>query len=231
MVPHLPRARMPAAMQRLIRRVFPAALFASLGLAVLTGCSSAPTAVPSGGVLFQDDFSRSSSGWEVRRQSDAVFEYRQGEYAMQVLAAHTSVWSTPGLSVGEVRVEVDARMTGGSADNLYGVICRYQGDDDFAFLIASGDGFAGIGEVKDGRRRLLSGEAMLPADSIAPGGLSNHLTAECLSDVLRLSINGTLVAEVESSTRASEADVGLIVGSYEEPEIELAFDNFSARAP
>jgi hypothetical protein len=187
--------------------------------------------MPSGSVLYQDDFSRSSSGWETRQRSDAIFEYRDGEYAMLLLAPHTSAWSTPGLGVGDVRVEVDARQTGGSTDNFYGVICRYQDDGNFAFLIASSDGFAGIGEYRDGSRELLSGSAMLPADSIAPGGLSNHLTAECLTDALRMYINGILAAEVASASPVSEGDVGLIVGSYDEPGVEMAFDNFSARAP
>ncbi|MCX6070586.1 MAG: hypothetical protein NTU91_06965 [Chloroflexi bacterium] len=182
-------------------------------------------------MLFQDDFSRSSSGWEIRHSTEAIFEYRDGEYAMLVLSPHTSSWSTPGLSIGEVRIEVDARQIGGSTDNLYGVICRYQDDDNFAFLVASSDGFAGIGEYRDGQRGLLSGDAMLPQDAVAPGGISNHLTAECLADTLRLYINGTLAAEVASVSQNSEGDIGLIVGSYLEPGVELAFDSFSARVP
>jgi len=218
---------MPAAVQPLISKLIPFSLLASL----VSGCAAASTALPSGSILFQDDFSRSSSGWEIRTRAESIFEYRDGEYAMLVLAPQTSSWSTPGLSVGEVRIEVDARQTGGSVDNLYGVICRYQDDENFAFLIASSDGFAGIGEVHDGRRELLSGDAMLPVGSIAPGGLSNHLTAECLVDSLRLSINGTLAAEVETASRSHQGDIGLIVGSYLEPGVELAFDNFSARFP
>ena len=218
-------------MHPLVRRLLCLAVCASLVPAVGAACAVQGTPLPSGSVLFQDDFSRSSSGWEVRRLTEAILEYRDGEYAMLVLAPYTSSWSTPGLSVGEVRIEVDARQTGGSADNLYGVICRYQDDDNFAFLIASSDGFAGIGEYRDGRRELLSGDAMLPAGSIAPQGLSNHLTAECLMDTLRMTINGTFALEVDSAARVAEGDVGLFVGSYLEPGVELAFDNFSARVP
>lgn len=222
---------MPAAMRPLVRRLVSLALSASLVASVGAGCVAPSTPLPSGSVLFQDDFSRSSSGWEIRHRTEAIFEYRGGEYAMLVLAPRTSSWSTPGLSVGEVRIEVDARQTGGSVDNLYGMICRYRDDDNFAFLVASGDGFAGIGEYRDGRRELLSGDAMLPVGSIAPGGISNHLTAECLMDTLRMYINGTLAAEVASTSQVSEGDIGLIVGSYLESGVELAFDNFSARVP
>jgi len=222
---------MPASMRPLVCRLASLSLSALLVASIGAGCAAPVTPLPSGSVLFQDDFSRSSSGWEIGHSTEAIFEYRGGEYAMLVLSPHTSSWSTPGLSVGEVRIEVDARQTGGSVDNLYGVICRYLDDDNFAFLIASSDGFAGIGEYRDGRRELLSGDAMLPADAVAPGGLSNHLTAECLIDTLRLYINGTLAAQVASLSQVSEGDIGLIVGSYLEPGVELAFDNFSARVP
>lgn len=224
-------ARMPAVVLPMAPRILSAALSLLLVASLGAGCAAPATPLPSGSILFQDDFSRSSSGWEIRRRAEAVFDYRDGEYTMLVLSPHTSSWSTPGLRLGEVRVEVDARRTGGSVDNLYGVICRYQNDDNFAFLVASSDGFAGIGEYRQGQRQLLSGEAMLPVDSITPGVLSSHLTAECLQDALRLTINGTLATEVTSAAPGSEGDVGLIVGSYLEPGIEFAFDNFSARVP
>jgi hypothetical protein len=195
------------------------------------GCAESSLPPPSGSVLFQDDFSRPSSGWEIRRRAEAIFDYRDGEYTMLVLAPNASTWSTPRLEVGEVRIEVDARQTGGRADNLYGIICRYRNDGNFAFLVASGDGFAGIGEYRNGRRQLLSGDAMLPADSIILGGLPNHLSAECLADTLRLYINGNLAVEVESKSVVPQSGIGLLVGSYGEPGVEFAFDNFSARAP
>ena len=182
-------------------------------------------------MLFQDDFSRSSSGWEDRQRADAILEYRDGQYAMLVLSPHTSSWSTPGLMVGAVRIEVDARQIGGPEDNLYGLVCRHRDDDNFIFLVVSGDGFAGIGAYREGRRELLGGAAMLPAASIAPSGSTNHLAADCLDDALRLYVNGDLAAEVTSFADASAGDVGLLVGSYLQPGVELVFDNFSVRVP
>ncbi len=94
---------------------------------------------------------------------------------MLVLSPHTSSWTTPGLEVGSVRIEVDALQIGGPEDNLYGLVCRYRDDDNFVFLVASSDGFAGIGAYREGRRELFGGAAMLPAASIAPAGSTNHL--------------------------------------------------------
>ena len=212
---------------RLIDQVLCASLLLILGAA----CSPSGTPLPAGSVLFQDDFSRSSSGWEIRHRADAIHEYRDGLYAMLVLSPHTSSWTTPGLEVGAVRIEVDALQIGGPEDNLYGMVCRYRDDDNFIFLVASSDGFAGIGSYREGRRELFGGAALLPAASIAPAGSTNHLAADCLEDMLRLYVNGALAAEAAAVGGDAEGDVGLIVGTYLEPGVELVFDNFSVRVP
>jgi hypothetical protein len=198
--------------------------------ALAAACSPSATSLPSGSVLFQDDFSRLSSGWPSQHASDAILEYRDGQYVVLVLAPDTSIWSTPGLDLGSVRLEVDAQQIGGPENNLFGLICRYKDDANFTFLVASSDGFAGIGEVRDGVRGLLSGGAMLPANAIAPRGYTNHLSAECLENSLRLYVNGTLVAEAEAPA-VSTGDVGVIVGTYTEAGVEIVFDSFSALVP
>lgn len=196
----------------------------------LGACTPDVGALPPGSVLFQDDFSRRSSGWPTRHTAQAILEYEEDRYTMLVLAPHASQWSTPGLNVGPARIEVDALHISGPDDNFFGLVCRYQDDANFAFLIASSDGFAGIGEYRQGERILLSGGAMLPAEPIAPRGYSNHMMAECLDDALRLYINGLLVAEAPTGA-VENGDVGLITGSYADPGVEIVFDNFSVQVP
>ena len=198
--------------------------------AVLGACTPDAGTLPPGSVLFQDDFSRRSSGWPTRHTAQAILEYEEDHYTMLVLAPHASQWGTPGLNVGPARIEVDALHLDGPVDNLFGLVCRYQDDANFTFLVASSDGFAGIGEYRRGERSLLSGGAMLPAEPIAPRGYSNHLMAECLDDTLRLYINGRLVAEAPGGGPVS-GDVGLITGTYAEPGVEVVFDSFSVQVP
>lgn len=213
---------------RLFRRLVPVVI--TLHLASAAACTPDPTLLPSGSVLFQDDFSRRSSGWPTRSTEQAILDYEQDHYSMLVLAPDTSQWSTPGLDVGPVRIEADALHLGGPDNNIFGLVCRYRDDDNFTFLVASSDGFAGIGEYRQGERRLLSGGALLPAEPIAPRGYSNHLTAECLDDILRLYVNGRLVAEAPADGPAS-GDIGLITGTYAEPGVQVVFDSFSALVP
>jgi hypothetical protein len=225
-----PRARMPAAMHvlGLLPRRLP--MLVVILLASMASCSPDPGSLPPGSVLFQDDFARRSSGWPVRHTAQAILEYEQDHYTMLVLAPNTNQWGTPGLDVGSARIEVDALHLGGPEDNLFGLVCHYRDDANFTFLVASSDGFAGIGEYRDGERSLLSGGAMLPAESIAPRGFNNHLMAECTGDGLRLYVNGSLVAEAPAGGEAS-GDVGLITGTYTDTGVEIAFDNFSVQVP
>jgi len=201
-----------------------------LCLASLASCSPDPGTLPPGSVLFQDDFARRSSGWPVRHTAQAILDYADDHYSMLVLAPNTSQWATPGLDVGSARIEVDALAQGGLDDNLFGLVCRYRDEANFTFLVASSDGFAGIGEYRDGERSMLSGGAMLPAESIAPRGSNNHLMAECTGEALRLYVNGSLVAEAPAGGEAS-GDVGLITGTYAYAGVEIAFDNFSVQVP
>jgi len=53
----------------------------------------------------------------------------------------------------------------------------------------------------------------------------NHLKAECTSSALQLWVNGSLVAEVEA-LEVPYGDVGLIVSSFDEANVEILFDNF-----
>lgn len=203
---------------------------AAILLAALTGCVAKPTSLPPGSVLFQDDFERQSSGWPIQHTSQAILDYGDGHYAILVLAPNATLWGTPGLNLGAVRLEVDALHIAGPDDNLFGLVCRYRDDDNFVFLVASSDGFAGIGQYRNGERSMLSGGAMLPAEPIAPRGYSNHLAAECLDDSLRLFINGSPVAEAVPAS-SQGGDVGLIAGAYAQPGVEIFFDNFSVRVP
>jgi len=218
------RAKMPA-----LRAASAVPLMALIGSVVLSACGLEASA-GAGQVLFQDDFSRSLSGWD--RHHDAVYEadYHLDLYAIQVNPANTDAWSTPGLNFGNVLVQVEASKAEGTDDNLFGVICRYQDPRNFYFFVISSDGYAGIGVNKEGRRQLLSGEALLPSTAVRQGQAGNVVRADCLGYDLRLYINGVLVAEAQAAEWPA-GDVGMIAGTYDTPGVRIYFDNFSVVQP
>lgn len=208
-------------MREVLRLVILTSLFITLAACGVIASPSVP-----GTVLFQDDFARSSSGWDQQLTPNYSTGYLDGSYRIAVQQPNTDAWGNPGIDVTDVRIEVDAHHVGGPDDNLFGVICRYQDAGNFYFLITSTDGFSGIGQYVDGQRRLISGDAMLPVPGVAAGLPDHHLRAVCTGSQLTLYVDGILASQAPAA-RWPAGDVGLLSGTYQEPGTDIAFDNFS----
>ncbi len=219
--PVVPRRRFPS---------FPARLPLLVAVVLLSACDSLlKTDIP-GSLLFQDDFSRTSSGWDRYADPTYTSDYDEGTYRIAIQSAQTEAWANPGLELDDVRIEVDAASVDGPLDNAFGVLCRYQDPDNYYFFLISGDGYAGIGLTKDGRRVMLTGDAMLPADPILQGYRTNHLRADCSGFDLTLFVNGVLVDQAQAA-EWPRGDVGLMAATYSQPGIDIRFDNFSLVRP
>ena len=109
-------------------------------------------------------------------------------------------------------------------------MCRYQDTENFYFLIISSDGYYGIGKVQGGEQELLDPPQMYHSEAIIPGAGPNHIQAECNGSRLALRVNGVLIAEAKDST-FQEGDVGLIVGSFDVPGVDMWFDNLMVKVP
>ncbi len=186
---------------------------------------------PSGSVLFQDDFSDSSSGWENR--SDEQFgtvDYFDGYYRIEALGDHHMIWASPGINLTDVRLEADMIKVIGTTDDLFGLVCRAADQENYYFFVISSDGYYGIGKTIDGKQSLINTEGMKPSELISQGKTINHLRADCISDRLELSINGTLVDQVVDGD-LPRGDIGLLAGNLAAQESVVLFDNLSALKP
>jgi hypothetical protein len=211
-----------------ISRLIALSVIFLLALAV-SGCGL-DLSVTSGEVLFQDDFTRPMSGWDQIHSPLYQADYESGLYTILVHAPRTDAWATPGLDFEDTQIQVEANKIAGPDDNIFGLICRYQDPRNFYFLVVSSDGYAGIGLIKDGRRQLLSGEALLPSAAVRQGQTANVIRGDCIDFSLRLYVNGVLVAESQAAEWRS-GDVGLLAGTYDEPSVQIVFDNFSVVQP
>jgi serine/threonine protein kinase len=183
-----------------------------------------------GSILFQDDFSDPASGWESYRQVDGVRDYESGAYRILVDVPHNSFLSHPGLNFSDAIIEVEATKVGGPDDNYFGVVCRYLDDSNFYFMAISSDGYYAIGKAVNGDVSLIGQEGMIYDQGIHRGETTNILRAECVSSRLTLYANGKKLAEVEDND-LTYGDVGLIVGSFETPGVNMLFDNFLVARP
>lgn len=183
-----------------------------------------------GNVLFQDDFSDPSSGWDRVSVDDGITDYTEGVYRIFVNTINTDVWSNPGLQFSDARIEVDAAKVGGGDNNDFGVLCRYMDSDNFYFFIISSDGYYGIGKVQEGVQELIGVDAMPPSEVIKQGDATNHLRADCIGSKLSLYVNGEFLAQYEDSALTS-GDIGLIAGTINAPGTDIHFDNLKVLKP
>lgn len=187
--------------------------------------------VPPNSVLFQDDFSNTASGW--KNHNDSPFGsryYVDGGYRIKVNSIHSLIVSTPGLSLSDTYIYVNATKHAGPDDDNYGILCRWRDNNNFYFMVISSDGYYGIGKLSNGHQTLIGKDKMLPSEVINQGLSSNHLRVDCVGDSLSLYVNGEHLISV-IDTDFTYGDVGLLAGTFGEPGTDILFSNFSVIKP
>jgi hypothetical protein len=156
------------------------------------------------GVIFRDDFSGKSNGWDVADGASHSLRYVDGTY--QILTKQSGDYLgfpraryEQFASLRSVRVEVDARRLTGAEGNGYGVVCRYQRSGDSYVFNITNDGHYRMAKLFHGKTIRLKGPAA--SDAINSSSLY-HLQAQCSQDAegapvrLVLSVDGRRIAEV-----------------------------------
>jgi hypothetical protein len=208
-------------------------LFITLLIATTVAGCSASVVTGDGSTYLRDDFSDVASGWDQSDGSDGATEYRDGQYRMYSALPDYLLWANPQkLFPADVVVEVLATKKAGPDDNAFGILCRYQDARNYDALVMSSDGQAGIAKVINGEGpTMISGAQMEPRAVIHSGNASNLLRAECVGPNLKLFANDALVAQAMDETLTANSDIGLLLGSYDDPGSEVFFDNYLVRRP
>jgi hypothetical protein len=201
-----------------------------LGMSVLACGLGNQTEAVTNDVLFQDDFSDSSSGWDRVNLPEGITDYTDGVYRIFVNTDNADYWANPGLSFEDTVIEVEATKVGGPDDNDFGLICRHQNTENFYIFLISSDGFFGILRVIDGEQELLGVDEMAFSESINTGNAMNVIRADCIGSSLTLYVNSTKLISVEDSS-LGVGDVGLLAGTFDILGTDIHFDNFVVRNP
>lgn len=145
-----------------------------------------------------------------------------GVYRMYLNSANWMVWAESSMITDDnIIMELDTELVSGSVENNQGMICRYSDDNNFYMLTIGNDGWVEIMKIFQGVQTSLFGEF---TDGLVDP-VRNHLQGFCIGDRLVLYVNGKLGADVRDSDLAS-GDAGLIIGSYDNPQVTVNFDNF-----
>jgi hypothetical protein len=192
-----------------------------------------PTAVPSGGTIFQDDFSNKDGDWDVLSDEFGTTAYGDGNYVISVTDTMSYLIADPEAKgdFSDVRIDVDVVAGGGTVYDA-GIVCRHQDDDNFYYLLISSDGYYAIAKFKDGESSLIGMEEMSEDTdgAINTDGPENHIRAECIGSKLALYANGEKLFET-TDTDFTGGTVGLIAGSYDDAPVTVTFDNFVVTKP
>ena len=190
---------------------------------------AAPPVQPSGTLLLQDDFANSSSGWSEQSTETGSSLYQNGQYVIQVNQPNYDLWGNyDNEQFGDVIINVDvsvlqsANGTGG-----YGVMCRYVDNENYYKLELDEDGYFIIYKYEGGEYFALYD---WDRRSSLDGATATHLTASCIGSQLTLAVNDAVIASVNDDS-FSQGYIGLVAGVFDDPGVQIGFDNLTVHAP
>ena len=209
-------------------------------LPMLTACDVLPFADPgpdacdSDGALFEDDFSgEQNCGWLEYNRGGAVAAIEEGVFKISTSSPGEIWWTNPERSFDDVVIDETTKQDGGPDDNAYGLICRYQDEENFYLFLISGDGFYAIGKYQSGEDRvtyLTEDGQFSQSDQINQGAATNQMQASCIGNELSLAVNGYPLLTVTDSEFAS-GEIGLAVSSLQQGTVEVDFDDLKVIGP
>ena len=179
----------------------------------------------SGQVLFEDDFTDPSSGWEVINNAYELKGYSSGGYMISVNQTDSRAVSTTNLNYSNVVISVETQKITGARDTQFGLVCRFQDKFNFYAFTVSADGYAGIVRVVDGVAELLGSDQFLRVEGIKMDDGINALVAKCENDTLQLVVNGETVISANDDS-INNGDAGLFVETFETADAAIVFNDF-----
>jgi hypothetical protein len=170
-----------------------------------------------------DDFSDPAGDWQAESDASAEVECYEGVMRVLVKAPNRLAWASAGREFSDFHLSVEATQVAGPDDNEYGVLVRMQDADHFYRFSISGDGYYMVSKY-DGKEWIALNGDWTPADPVHLGAATNLLEVICQGAKMTFLVNGVQLIEVED-TSYSRGDIGLYVGSFFEPGVEVHFDN------
>ena len=217
------------------------ALFVLVALAsLLVACDvlpigdTGPDSCDSPDTILEDDFSGDQNcGWLEYNRGGAVAAVEDGSLIISTSNPGEIWWTNPERSFDDTIIEVTTEQLGGPDDNAYGIICRYQDEQNFYLFLISGDGYYAIGKYKNGQDRityLTEDGQFAKSEQINQGVAVNQLQASCVGNELSFSVNGYPLLTVIDTDFVS-GDIGLAVSALQQGTVEIEFDDLRVTAP
>lgn len=214
-----------------MKKIIPPLLLALTIILAACTTNKIPHNAPKNSVLIQDEFEDARWGWDTWNDANgSLVSYAGGGLRILVNQANFDYWTRLHQSLADSRIEVDAIKLGGTDDNSFGILCRYQDRGNYYRFIASSDGYAGIAKMRSGQLSLLHASQLTYSTAINRGSAVNRLRADCVGQDLTFYINGQQVAQARDA-ELTTGDIGLIAGANATPVVDMLFDHFVVIQP
>jgi hypothetical protein len=209
------------------------ALFALL-LPACTLVNSEPETCDGEGILFEDEFDgERDCGWVTYSRAGATVQITDGALQISTSQPGQLWWSNPGQNFDDQIITAEARQVEGPNDNAYGLICRYQNEENFYLFLISGDGYYAIGKYQSGSAEveyLTVDQQFQPSDAINQGNATNRIEASCIGNELSLAVNGLALVTVTDPTFVT-GDIGVAASTLQPGTSLIEFDSIRVRLP
>lgn len=206
-------------------------------LLVLPACSvidRGPETCETEDALFEDEFDgQRDCGWSTYNRAGATVTIVDGALQISTSQPGELWWSNPGKDFDDQVITAEARQAEGPDDNAYGVICRYQNEENFYLFLISGDGYYAIGKYESGNpevQYLTPDNQFQPSDAINKGNATNQIEASCIGDQLSLAVNGLSLITVSDPTFVT-GDIGVAASTLQSGTSVIEFDSIRVRLP
>lgn len=184
--------------------------------------------IRSGEPLLDEDFRRDNGEWASGENGDVTYAYDQRTYRIVVAASNLLGYSI-NTTIEERQIpnflaEVDIRQIAGSTTAEYGFIFHYQDIDNYYIAVISGEGEYSLWKKDGGEWSTLVEWTASEAINRDEGG-ENRLGLLVDGAQITLLVNNEVLTQLEEES-SFFGSVGLLAGTLDEPNLEVAFDNF-----
>jgi len=182
---------------------------------------------PSGSVIFSDDFSNNANDWPVGSSENGGIDVVNGQLTIDVNVDSYYFWTYLADTYDRKDLVTHTQVLNPVGDGDYGFVCGVLDYDNFTALEISEDGYYIIWKYENGEYISLVDWSY--SEMIAAGG-AFKIAAYCGPDRLALAVNDVLLADTYDPNYVA-GSVGLIAGTYENPNLSVGFDDFYILEP
>ncbi|MFN8485595.1 MAG: family 16 glycoside hydrolase [Anaerolineae bacterium] len=159
--------------------------------------------------IYADDFTDNKAGWREFSGREGSARVGSGRLDLTVVGPEQDVWTTMRGNYDDFRAEIDGGLLAGADDTSYGIIFRYQNDDNYYQFDVDGQGSYTLGRIVNGDYEAIID--LTPSEAIQKGQALNHFEVRCVGPSITVSINGRQVDQARDTTFQRGA-VGVTAG-------------------